>query len=724
MFRRAGGTLSRIGKNPAQDEVRTSSWGLWGPGMSASPDQRVLDQIERIHPIVYRCLHVKASDAAQPPLRLYFRERDGKRSVVEDHPLLRTHAWINGIDTPYEWRQSLFLDTEIEGNHFSWVEDGPLGPARLLRLPPEEIECIPDDRRIIGAYERTLQDGSKRRYDPEQIWHFKVPNRQNRLRGFGAVHRLRDTVAIDQQMSRWRFNFFYNDLPVDILFRTSKGMDKGKLARARHELEQALNGRENQGRRFAILDVDTWEVQIIPRPKGDEANYIEGRKFEHATICCVLGVPPNKVMDFSESGGLSTNAEQQERLYWEDTILSMHRMFLERLNKLNVRYMGEKAALRYEWDFDYSKIKALNASEEMKSRVLVEQVTAGITTRNEARRDLGRDDFKSEFADELMIGNEVLGEKPEPLALPAPLPEPPAKDAGLERKVLQLEWIHKDIDGIFDSEHEMALLRDRAENEVRRMMELAGALQVELAGLSGAFNMADPWVFQAIRRHGFRITQDAVQRTHEFVRIAIARSRAEQLPTNSAELRAMIDAAFDERRKRWQIRRIARTEVHSVQEEASYLAARQAGIENKQWVTAHDDKVRAGDETGDAANHKALETAGPIPFELTWKDPKSGAELKYPGDMDGANVSGVDTINCRCTWVAYFADAEKRIGSEVGIYKQVSHPVPLKDVWEAKSAQRKRFENALAKIVAAHILGMQRRALARFDRLAEDGRAY
>jgi HK97 family phage portal protein len=720
---RTRAALSAFRKNPLQDDAREQAVTVWSPGVQAPPDQYALDQQEQIHPVVYACVRTIQQDASQTPLKLYEKTTQGDMNEVEDHPLLDVLRQPNEADTSGDWMMGLYGDLLMAGNHFSWVHlEGafPGIPKNLIWMPPREVEPIPDPQLVIGGYKRMTPGGKTRIYPPEQVWHFKMPNRKNRYRGMAAAERLRDPIAIDQQMVKWRYSLFYNGVPVEILLRTSNAIDsQSKRDRLYAELDKTFMGRQNGGRRYAVVNSDTWEVQVLPRAKDDETGYHEGRRLERALIAMVFGVPPNKLMDFEDSSGLSTNAESQERLYWEDTIAGLHRIVLDHFNsKILPRYFP--AARNLVFKYDYSGIRAMNTSEQDLTLIHKDRFDFGMETLNEARRAMGLDKSDNDLADEHLFHGRPLGSDPVPLALPAPPPQepaaPPAKAA-----VVPIP-LRKDVrpEDLFDDDQEVRILRGLIDAEIRRMVQNAGEHQLELAGLSGAFNVTDPHVLAFVRTMLVRISQAVVPGTNEMVRRAIAEGLRTGLPVGSLDMKNLIQEAFKARRARWQLERIATTETHQAQEGAGFLAGAQAHFEYKRWITSRLPNVR-GLDPKDAANHAGLEGVV-VAWDSSWTDPRSGASLRYPGDREGGGKGnqpiGSDTINCHCSAVPSFEHLSEDERMAAG-FKALSEPT-LEELWVAKAAQRDRMEAALQRLIRQHLIGMQKRFIARYDRLASE----
>jgi hypothetical protein len=97
----------------------------------------------------------------------------------------------------------------------------------------------------------------------------------------------------------------------------------------------------------------------------------------------------------------------------------------------------------------------------------------------------------------------------------------------------------------------------------------------------------------------------------------------------------------------------------------------------------------------DTADHLALEAQGPIPMDMVFRDPRSGAEMKYPGDRTGSAGPG-DFVNCRCSWSADFSHLDDDKAAELGIRKDTTS-VDLDGMWHEKASQQQQFERAMVR---------------------------
>lgn len=97
--------------------------------------------------------------------------------------------------------------------------------------------------------------------------------------------------------------------------------------------------------------------------------------------------------------------------------------------------------------------------------------------------------------------------------------------------------------------------------------------------------------------------------------------------------------------KNYEAHRIARTEIQSHRNKATYDQMKNEGTEYKQWLTMEDELVR-GNKPTDNANHVSLD------MEIKRVDEPFSNGLMYPGDKNGPIE---EWINCRCTSVPYVA---------------------------------------------------------------------
>lgn len=157
--------------------------------------------------------------------------------------------------------------------------------------------------------------------------------------------------------------------------------------------------------------------------------------------------------------------------------------------------------------------------------------------------------------------------------------------------------------------------------------------ELQRLGVSVSFSESSERVQKMIMEHVFTASQHTISRVAGNVMQNLANSYANGLGIDDAaeELRKVFQAMQD-----YELRRIARTEINSFQNEGAYLTEQELGVRYHMWYTAQDERVR-----GSHSNmHGEIVRVG---------EPFSNG-LYYPGDKAG---SIKEWINCRCRTVPF-----------------------------------------------------------------------
>jgi HK97 family phage portal protein len=746
--------LRRKSLNPRAIEARQQKVGLFSTNEHAgSPqrDQRILSDTETDQPTIWRCIEVVAEDAAKVPLLMFegTPEDRGEQLTGDAHPMLELLRRPAPDVSATVWRQNVFTDIRAAGDWFSYVyTDTDNKPTSFSRFRPADIEVEPDPtgNRLVSHYEWETADAqgvlgftgdAKKPIPVDRMAHIKTRNPHTELRGLGALARLRFQIQMDEVMQTWNWGRYSAGIPTQYLvfFNGQLGDDE------REEVEQDLRKKVAgpRGDNFWLVEGNgdgqsEFKVELLPRPTEDELAFLDSEQRLALRIIMAFGVPPLKIMDLSQTSVIA-NADIQERLYWEDTIPSVHAHFVDFLNEFARLWYFEKGSVFFE--YDYSNIRALKKSEQEQMTTMTGYCNSGVLTRNEVREAIGwapippDDERYVEGLDQFLVGNNKLGSSPiAGLFGPPPaaedededdvddddepmddFTEPEDDDPALDDdKVVHIRpKLFEDLMGMLDLDEE----KDRFDRAVRRklfaMMKASGEQALDAAGVVGSFDATHPKVFQALDTQVVQMTGEIVTNTNNAVRSAVADGLA--AGDAVASMRQRVQDAFKVRREPWQLDRISRTEVHAAQEGGGQLAAEQNGVEMKQWVTARDSRVR-GLEFEDDADHAGIEKAGPIPIGAPFVDTRSGAKLMFPGDRSGA-LSGADTINCRCASVPDFSHLDKadRPGKAKSLDAQ----------WFAKADTFERWLLDFKRTLKSYLLGMQRRAMRRFDQMVKEG---
>lgn len=199
----------------------------------------------------------------------------------------------------------------------------------------------------------------------------------------------------------------------------------------------------------------------------------------------------------------------------------------------------------------------------------------------------------------------------------------PTDDATMRlvlQHVLEAEGEYKDILGL-EATQAARYGRNRVISELQRM------------GVRIGFTDFSRRVQELINEHVFTASQHTINRVVGDVMSNLAQSYKDGLGIDDAavELRKVFQAMQD-----YELRRVARTEINSFQNEGAYLTEKELGVRYHMWYTAEDERVRS----------EHVDLHGEI---VPVGEPFSNG-LYHPGDRAG-DIK--EWINCRCRLVPF-----------------------------------------------------------------------
>lgn len=170
---------------------------------------------------------------------------------------------------------------------------------------------------------------------------------------------------------------------------------------------------------------------------------------------------------------------------------------------------------------------------------------------------------------------------------------------------------------------------------------------LQKAGSKISFSQFSDRTKEKILGHVFEASNRTLSRMSGDVMANLAQSYDDGLGVYQAAER--LQTVFD-RMQNFELRRIARTEINSFQNEGAHLTERELGVEYHMWYTAEDERVRDEPEASHVEMHGQIVKVG---------DAFSNG-LEYPGDRSGGESTIRDWINCRCRAIPFLVPEGKR----------------------------------------------------------------
>lgn len=177
--------------------------------------------------------------------------------------------------------------------------------------------------------------------------------------------------------------------------------------------------------------------------------------------------------------------------------------------------------------------------------------------------------------------------------------------------------------------------------------------ELQRLGVSVSFSEFSERVQKMIMEHVFTASQHTISRVTGNVMQNLANSYANGLGIDDAaeELRQVFQAMQD-----YELRRVARTEINSFQNEGAYMTEQELGVRYHMWYTALDERVR-----GSHSNiHGEIVRVG---------EPFSNG-LYYPGDRSGGQSTIKEWINCRCRTIPFLMPEGKMVPPGASYFRE------------------------------------------------------
>ena len=310
---------------------------------------------------------------------------------VLEHPFLELMKNVNPFMNEFELKEMTDLHEELTGNNYWYIVSNGAGiPAEIWIVPPDKMTIIPSKEEFIKEY--VYKVGTQEiHFEREEIIHFKFPSPTSAYYGMGCFAAIIHAYNINENMNRYESALFGNMARPDGVLQTEQSLNDTEFKRIKKGWNQKYGGVDKTGK-TAILEKGLTYKPITFTPR--ELSFLAGRKVTKEEIFNAFGLP----LGLFDKEANRANSEQASYTYMRDTISPRHRRQEQKINeKLLPRY-DEKLFCAYE--------NCVPEDKEFKQKTRVENVNAGIISRNEARKEEGRDD--KEGLDDIYIDSRLV----------------------------------------------------------------------------------------------------------------------------------------------------------------------------------------------------------------------------------------------------------------------------------------------------------------------------
>lgn len=380
---------------------------------------------------VFACCRVIGEGIAQVPLKIMRESADGKtRQPAKEHRLynllgFKPNRWM----TSFEYRELIAWHVVLTGNHFSYINRVGGQIIELYPFEPGRVRVTFETGTL--TYEVTADDGTKRTFPAESIWHIRGPSWSGWY-GLEAVKQAREAIGLAMATEEAAGSLHKNGVRPSGVYSF-----EGKLTDDQHEslskwIDSHMAGSANAGRALILDREAKW---LSTQMTGIDAQTLEMRRFQIEEICRFARVMPIMV-GYSDKAATYASAEQMFLAHVVHTLAPWYQRLEQSIDSNLLTDKDRKAGV-YSCFVEEGLLRG--SLRDTKDTILG-YVNGGILTPNEGRAKLDLNPDGDPESDKLRIPSNVSGDPP-----PAPVASDSEDDSSDDAAAKMLENLGAEV---------------------------------------------------------------------------------------------------------------------------------------------------------------------------------------------------------------------------------------------------------------------------------------
>lgn len=373
--------------------------------------------------IVFTCISKIAQSGAGIRWTLYKKRAGGKRTEIEDHPLLTLLSRPNPLMAQSSFMEAVIAYRMITGNSYInavKAKDGTV--MELYPVNPHLMKVVPGANGFPQAY--VFETSGRKVTFPvdfvkmkSDILHLKTFHPNDPYYGMSPLQA--GLLQLDQSnaANTWNLALLQNSAtPSGVLqMRVSDSNPSGSMTqdqyeRIKAEFYEGHTGQQNSGKPLILEGGLTWQ-QISMNPKDVE--FLKGKEINAHDLARILGVP-GEIIGLGNT--TFNNYGEAREAFYDETILPLAGNIKDEFNAWLCPMFGPDLEL----DINKDEIEALVPRRERKFNTYA---GANFLTVNEKRAATGYEEI--EGGDVFMVGTQILSDLTEKPDDPETDPENP-----------------------------------------------------------------------------------------------------------------------------------------------------------------------------------------------------------------------------------------------------------------------------------------------------------
>ena len=362
-------------KNAGPDWGTLERYIAWAFGGGASASGIVVNPQTALQAsTVYACVQVLSQSLAMLPCHLYQKNKDGNKTLAENHPLFSLlHDQPNDWQTSVEFMEMMVASLCLRGNAYAYVNRTTSGRVvELLPLHPDMVRVNMGTGFKLD-YQVTLPDGSFQSLGPGELFHVRGLTLNGWL-GISPIAYARESIGLSLATEKFGSQLFRNGAKMGGVLEHPNKIGQEAYARLKDSFDYAYNG-EN-AHKTAILEEGMKFTKISMT--ADDSQFLETRKYQRSEIASIFRVPPHMIGDLERA--TFSNIEQMSLEFVSYTLMP----WLVRFEKAIKRDLLTPKE-RSQYHVKYNVTSLLRGDAAARSAYYHNGILDGWLTRNEAR---------------------------------------------------------------------------------------------------------------------------------------------------------------------------------------------------------------------------------------------------------------------------------------------------------------------------------------------------
>lgn len=349
---------------------------------SLSREENVNEDTTVSLPAIYDGINQIAEQIAMLPLFLY-RTTDGagREKATSDRRYRMLHAQPNDFQNKYQFWQQVIFDSVLWSNAFILLSKDAAGFTNsMFRIRPDAVTVRIQNGVPVYDVQAPINGRIETQtYDFTRIMHIKGrlsgSNHRNALQPEPLFTQLARSLGININTDEHTSKFYKNGTHLAGIVKSPNKLDSEQTKAIKDSWREKLQGMSN-AHDVAIIGSG---MEYVPLTQNaEQAQLIEGRKFNVVEVARILGVPPSKLKAMERA--TYATAEQEAINFRSDSIQPRVTAIEAEIESKIIR-STEKGLLKAE--FELAALERADISTRYD--VYVKGINNGILSINDAR---------------------------------------------------------------------------------------------------------------------------------------------------------------------------------------------------------------------------------------------------------------------------------------------------------------------------------------------------